>query len=790
MESVGKLTGTAMSEAQGNHTDDNPGPKPGADGTRNFFSELRDRKVYHTAVIYVAAAWAIIQFADIAGPRLGIPDGAIDVLLWILIVGFPIVIVLSWVFEIRSHGWPSFPVRITQFLSSIRFVALWIVGFSLAIVLAALFIGGVPRSSFAINPKESVVVGHYQNYTSDSLLDDSLGLAFRVGLEQSRHAIVIPHSQIRHTLSQMRLKPDAIVDRDLGIRVAVRLGARALIIGSVGEIGTRYKITAEVLDPGSGRTVLLEIATVDGQEAILAALDRQTRELRAKLGESIANISHSTLQLERVTTANLDALKAYSLALQAAASGNTEDAVMLLDRAISLDPEFAMAHAKIATLYEIPLEDLRRAAEHRNSALQYIGRLTERERIYIEASHTATGKPEEMLRAWRLMRTLYPEDPVGYHNLAHVYWRYENKFPEAVENLAESVKINNPWLNISYHNLGYAHLGSGDYDKALENFELAWNEEAYPVDGGLAHAYVVLGQYQKAEEFLTQARQTPGEQMQFEIDKRWVAYFIDQGRLEEATSIAEAATRRARSMGKLGPEYRGVAAQLAIMERSHNPSAFADALQNLIDSEMKVLGTDELEIGFSPVTHLALLGKISARNGKWQQAQRILDAIRPQAQDSGYFFREAFVQVLAGEIELAQGRAEEAIEFFRSTGTDRPLFQLHESLARGYEQAGDIQAAIEEHQWIVDHRGLPFAELVTQFFGIEFSILDWAVSLFHLGRLNEHIGNQGRARANYQKFLMQWSGADDAHPLVALAGERIVALGEQDQTQPTPPEPR
>ena len=752
---------------------------PGDGGYRGFLEELRHRKVYHTFIIYVAAAWAIIQFADVVAPRLGMPDWSITFVIWALIVGFPFVMVLSWVFEIRSEGWPSLPSALEGFLRSARFVVLWIVGFVLFVVLAALYFGGLPNTSFALSPKDSVVVGEFQNFTTNTLLDESLGLAFRIGLEQSRYASVISNSQIRDTLAQMLQDPNSNVDRDLGIQVALREGARALIIGSVGGIGAAYKLSAEVIDPNDGRTVLVETATVTDIDSILGALDQLTRDLRTNLGESMEAVAESTVRLERVTTSNLDALKAYSLGIRAAGIGEVDDAIALFGRAIAMDPEFSMAHAKMATLYASALEANQLAREHRQLALQFKDRLTEHERLYIEASNTEDGSPAEMIQAWRLMRAMFPEDPVGHHNLATAYWRYENRFPEAAVNFSNAAAISNSWRHISIHNLGYVQLGLGEYANAVSNFEQAYNAQSYPIDAGLAHAYVVTRDYEAARQFLEDARLVPGEQLQFEVDQRWIAYYVDQGRFDEALSVIESTITRARVVHKQGPEFRAIAARLAILEAYPDKSAFLDTLRQQVATEMAQLETDSTDSDVSPVPHLLWLGKISARNGDSEPAQQILNRIRDRTEDSGFFFLEAYTTILTAEIALARGDADEALRLLHTAAVDRPLFQAHESLARAYEASGNRTAAIGEHEWILRHRGLPFAELMGESFGMEFSILDWAKANYHLGRLAADSGDANAAARHYRTFLDHWSQADPELPLIIAAQRGLAELDDR-----------
>lgn len=743
---------------------------------KSFFEELRYRKVYQTSAIYVAAAWALIQFADIVVPRLGLPEWFVNATIWALMAGFPIVLILSWVFEIKSHGWPAMPRAISRALSSVRYVVLWTVS-CLVIVAVVTFVFGVtPRQTFALAPQDSVVIGTFQNHTNNESLDNSLGLALRVGLQQSRHTFIVSRLQVRDALAQMVIDPDSEVDRAIGVQVAQRLGAKALILGSVGRVGTTYKLAVEVINAVDGRTVLLESVTANHINEILTSLDGLTRQLRAQLGESVDAISNSTLQLERVTTTNFDALKAYSLGMHAASAGDIQDAVSLFERAINLDPEFSMAHAKLAALYAAAIGDAEKAAVHRKLALQYGERLTERERLYVEASQTVSGSPAEMIRAWRLMRNLYPEEAVGHHNLATVYWRYENNFVEAAESYEAAVSIDNPWQNISRHYLGYAQLGLGQAEQALQSFQASLQNGLFPIDAGLADAYVVLGRHDLAEEFLDRVRQDSGQQLQFEVLMKSADILIDSGQLREAAQYLTDAANVAREFGQASAEHRAIAAKIAIMEQQSDKKAFFSALNAQVELKLPLVAADEPEVGFPVIDHLLFLGKIAARNGDTDLAERIMSEAGPLSQDSGFYFRDAFRQILASEIALARGEAGAAVQLLLEVEKDQPLFQARESLARAYSRAGDISSAVAAYEWLKQNRGLPFAEVMADFYGKEFSILNWATAHYHLGQLHEQSGDESAAIESYKDFLDLWRFGDDGLALRKDAEQRLAVL--------------
>ena len=166
------------------------------------------------------------------------------------------------------------------------------------------------------------------------MLDDSLDAAFRISLEQSRYVNLVSELQIRDTLGRMEKPEDTKIDRAIGAEIALREGARALILPSVAEIGGRVHVTAEVIDPHTQATVYVDSTDGVGLESILPSVGKVSDDLRERLGETLASTQASTTPLPKVTTANLDALRAYALSLKAYQEGHRAEALSLLNQAI------------------------------------------------------------------------------------------------------------------------------------------------------------------------------------------------------------------------------------------------------------------------------------------------------------------------------------------------------------------------------------------------------------------------------------------------------------------------
>ena len=681
-------------------------------------------------------------------------------------------------------GPPAAPASASSAVSAARARPAWrqpAVLAALAVVLLALLAVWLlllrdREGEFSFQARDAIVLGSFQNLTSEALLDDSLEMAFRMGLEQSRYTRVLPASQLRAALGRMERPPDTRLTRDLGLELCQREGAKALVLGGVAQIGGSYTLNAEIVDPRSDHTVFTGSETAEDRDHLLAALESLTREIRGHLGESLGQIRQTSVPLEKVTTRNLQALKSYSLGIQAIASGNEDQAVELLERAVELDPQFATAHAKLGTVYNNFEMSRRKATGHWLTALRFGDRLTGYEKLYIEGSRAWDGEPVEMLRSWSTLRALYPEQIVGHQNTGCVLWWFENDFARAEEAFASAAATPDPLRFASYDHLGYAQMGRGRLAEALRSFETSWKLEHNPLTSGLAEIYAVLGRYADAEAFLTRALTATSGRQQIEARCRLAELQAVRGRLRAAAATSDGAYAVAAEAGNERRLYRTGVLALAVLERGPDRQRFIEVLRRSVEAELPLLDREPERLGVSPVAQLALLGKVSARNGQLDTARRIMDRLRPLTLRRGAHFDIGYRRALEAEIALAEGRAADAVALLRGGELQGDLFQLHESLSRALEAAGDLEGASREAAWMAGHHGQAYAEWLDLFYGKAFNILDWAMARYRLGRLSEARGKPAEAREHYRAFLDHWQGADADIPALADARERLRRL--------------
>lgn len=267
-----------------------------------------------------------------------------------------------------------------------------------------------PQPAIAFGERDWVVVGDLRNLTGDARLGDALDQAFRISLEQSRYVNVLSELKVRDTLQRMQRKPDTQVDRMLGSEIALRDGARALLLPTVAEVGGRLRVSAEVIDPHTQATVYAVSADGKGVESALGSVDEVSAQLRAKLGEALQNVQKTSVPLPNVATPSLDALKAFAVARRVVATtGDREQVLGLYRRALQLDPKFALAHADMARFYT-QLGEIEAARDEWRKALAIPDRLSPQERLMVELMLAQNDGPDAYFRKVDQYLALYPDD--------------------------------------------------------------------------------------------------------------------------------------------------------------------------------------------------------------------------------------------------------------------------------------------------------------------------------------------------------------------------------------------
>lgn len=547
------------------------------------------------------------------------------------------------------------------------------------------------RGMIDVQGRDRVVLGDFENKTGDPALDNSIEYLFRVGLEQSPHAQILPATWVRGAIERMQRPPGSVVDRELGIEICRREGAKALIMGSILKIGEIYSLTGTLIEARSGSTLFSTTEQARDPSEIIAATEGVTNAIRIELGESLDSIDR-TKPLEKVTTRNLEALGAYTLGAEKIARREDESAIELFERAVRLDPEFAMAHAKLGAYWIY--SDMDKAKTHLDIASRLSDRLTEIERLYVDGwLARARGEPQEEAHTWLLLSELYPDDFVGHMNVGMTLWVTKFQFEKAAEAFRKAESATSPEKSLTIKlRLAYCQLALGQIEEevmAMENPAVA----TFRVD-----AQLVRKRYPEALD-LIERWQPPLPSEVFQRQLRLAHYAADQGRFEETIEVAH-------EIEDLGGEEPGLVGRLVRIAALGPLGRDAEARQGLRQTQEivdKILAEEPKRYGLFPFLLMASIGQLHARHRQLDLLDPILSALEPAA--GGLALWESSLQMLHGARLSAQGKDREAVGRLEKALASAETFQAHAGLARAYGRLGEAEAAIMHYGWLVRHRG-------------------------------------------------------------------------------------
>src|SRR6185369_1444459 len=242
---------------------------------------------------------------------------------------------------------------------------------------------------------------------------------------------------VRETLRFMGRSPDDRITRDVGREICERQGIKAMLGGSIARLGANYVITLEAINPRSGDPFASEQVETDSKEKVLASLGTAASNLRKKLGESLSSIQKYDAKIEQATTSSLEALKAYAMGDEERTRGRSRESLVFYKRATELDPNFAMAYARIGVHY-FNQGQVETTKTYIQKAYDLRDRVSERERLYIAEKYYnyVTGEVDQNVETLQTWSKLYPNDFVPHNNLSINYkllGRHEDALKESLE---------------------------------------------------------------------------------------------------------------------------------------------------------------------------------------------------------------------------------------------------------------------------------------------------------------------------------------------------------------------
>jgi serine/threonine protein kinase/Tfp pilus assembly protein PilF len=633
-----------------------------------------------------------------------------------------------------------------------RKLPMWLVP-AIIVAIVAAGVGFVfLKRSHALTEKDSILVTDFVNTTTDPVFDGTLKKALAVDLEQSPYLNVFPDQKIRQTLQFMGRSPNDRITSDIGREICQRDGIKAMLNGSIDSVGGQYVVTLEATNAASGDSLGRQQAQADRKEEVLNALHGAATKLRRQLGESLSMVQKYDTSLSMATTSSLDALKALSMGDAKHNVGDELGAVPNYQQAIELDPNFAMAYARLGTIYN-NLDQTELSEQNRQKAFELRDRASEREKLYIMSHYYAdSGQLDKGITAYELYRQTYPRDPIPFTNLANIYNQL-GQFDNALEMAKRAVELDPDMLN-GYGQVAGAYAGLNRLEEARATVNTVLQRK------GSSEFHVLLaaldwsqGKDADMEKELQSAATSPSGELSV-LNFR-IGLACTRGQVRQAQEFAhqaEEALDHLHLQGRASMEAQLASVEALVGDHADAENAASEALR--ISRILPVLG--------SAATTFAIL-----RQDK--KALALADEIQ-QAHPNHTITVNVMVPLIRATAALrpanpANTDPAKAIDFLNAAAVyARDSAGIFYVRGIAYEQAGRYAEAQQDFQKVLEIKSHSGPDLV------------FAVNQLEMARLFQKQGDIPKARIAYQDFLVAWKNADPDVPLLQVAKAEYAKL--------------
>ena len=632
-----------------------------------------------------------------------------------------------------------------------------------AVVLVLSLLGGTwwmargPAPAVAL-PPTSVLISDFDNRVGDAAFDGAVEQALGTALEAASFITIYPRRQAQQIAAQQiaaQSGADVRIDEAMARLISRREGIKVVVTGSVEPAGSGYRVTASALDPAlegqAARVLATATATADDKDGVLKAAGAVAAELRADLGDKTPE-SERLAAAETFTAGSLEAMRAYVRGQELNRTGKPREALVELEKAVKLDPQFGMAYVQMASSYtNLKMED--HAKANYEEAFKHLDRMTEREKYRTRGVYFfgVVRNYPEAIKTYEKLVELYPADNTGYANLAlaHIYDRNIRK---AIEMGRKAIEIY-PKDILQRTNYATYSMYGGDFQTAVTeaqrvlevnpkyewaNLTLALSTLAQGDEAGARAAYARLAGVSSLGASLAAMGQADLEM-----------YYGRYGRALEILKEGIARDEKEKDASSLGLKL--VAAAEAHLTRGEK-SAAASAAE-------RATHASDHEAVLVPAAHVLIqVGK----------ADRAMELARGMEQKIPPHLR-SYARVIKADILLHERRIPQAIDELQAAETLHDSWVVHTLLGEAYQAAAQYPEAMA--QWelaAVNRRG----EAADVFIADTSSMRYLPAAYYWLGRAKEGIGVASGAAETYRKYVEIRNGSD-SDPLVGDARKRM-----------------
>ena len=552
---------------------------------------------------------------------------------------------------------------------------------------------------------------------------------------------------------------DDRLDEKTALELCQRTQSAAVIDGSIASLGSQFVLGLNAVNCQTGDSLAQEQESATSKEKVLPAMDRAAAKLRSTLGESLSTVQKLATPVEQATTPSLEALQAYSLGRKnLVAKGDFAAAVPWFQRAIHLDPNFAMAHALLGTCYW-NLGETSLAAQSTQKAYDLSEQVSEREKYYIDSHYYdfVIGDLEKARQVDELWAQAYPRDFVPRYNLGDIYadlGQYDKALAEAQEALRRDAS------GLNYANLVSCYLYLNRIEEARATAQEAYAKK-FESPFLSSFLYVLAFLQNDAAGMAKQvalAAGKPGvEDVLLDLEADTAAYSGELAKARELSRRAVASAELAEDKEKAAGYQADAALREALFgngEEARQQAAAALALSK---------GRD---VQYGAALALAMAGDAP-------RAQALADNLAKRfPEDTLVQFN--FLPTIHAQLALGRKNSGKAIDALQpafpyemgtpGNGAFAPTLYPVYVRGKAYLATHHGSEAATEFQKILDRRGVVVNEPIG--------------ALAHLGLARAYTlqGDTAKSTAAYDDFLTLWKDADPEIPILRAAKAEAAKL--------------